>query len=84
MPDRYHNFWGGSQICGQSAPPVKATNGKKLEMLNYKFAWISDPAANTMQTALNHNHQTQKHQPQVLANVAHTKKCAVWQAPAGN
>ena len=43
---------GGSQICGQSAPPVKATNGEKLKMLNYKFACISDPAANTMQTAV--------------------------------
>ena len=52
MPDRYPHFWGGSQICTQSAPPVKATNGKKLKMLNCKFAWISDPAANTMQTAV--------------------------------
>ena len=51
MPDRYPHFWGGSQICGQSAPPVKGTNGKKLKMLNCKFACISDPAANTMQTA---------------------------------
>ena len=45
-------FGGGSQICGQSAPPVKATNGKKLKMLNCKFACISDPTANTMQTAV--------------------------------
>ena len=52
MPDRYPHFWGGSQICGQSAPPVKGTNGKKLKMLNFKFACISDPAANTMQTAV--------------------------------
>ena len=52
MPDRYPHFWGGSQICTQSAPPVKATNGEKLKMLNCKFAWISDPAANTMQTAV--------------------------------
>ena len=50
MPDRYPHFLGGSQICGQSAPPVKGTNGKKLKMLNFKFACISDPAANTMQT----------------------------------
>ena len=50
MPDRYPHFWGGSQICGQSAPPVKGTNGKKLKMLNCKFACISDPAANTMKT----------------------------------
>ena len=52
MPDRYPHFWGGSQICGQSAPPVKATNGEKLKMLNCKFSCISDPAANTMQTAV--------------------------------
>ena len=52
MPDRYPHFLGGSQICGQSAPPVKGTNGKKLKMLNCKFACISDPAANTMQTAV--------------------------------
>ena len=52
MPDRYPHFWGGSQICGQSAPPVKGTNGEKLKMLNCKFACISDPAANTMQTAV--------------------------------
>ena len=52
MPDRYPHFWGGSQICGQSAPPVKVTNGKILKMLNFKFACISDPAANTMQTAV--------------------------------
>ena len=50
MPDRYPHFWGGSQICTQSAPPVKATNGEKLKMLNCKFACISDPAANTTQT----------------------------------
>ena len=50
MPDHYPHFWGGSQICGQIAPPVKGTNGKKLKMLNCKFACISDPAANTMQT----------------------------------
>ena len=43
---------GGSQICGQSAPPGKGTNGKKLKILNFKFACISDPAANTMQTAV--------------------------------
>ena len=52
MPDRYPHFWGGSQICGQSAPPVKGTNGKKLKMLNCKFDCISDPAASTMQTAV--------------------------------
>ena len=52
MPDRYPHFWGGSQICGQSAPPVKGTNGEKLKMLNCKFSCISDPAANTMQTAV--------------------------------
>ena len=55
MPDRYPHFWGGSQICGQSAPPVKGTNGEKLKMLNCKFACISDPAANTMQTAVSDN-----------------------------
>ena len=54
MPDRYPHFWGGSQICGQSAPPVKATNGEKLKMLNCKFSCISDPAANTMQTTVIH------------------------------
>ena len=52
MPDRCPNFWGGSQICSQSAPPVKGTNEEKLKMLNCKFAWISDPAANTMPTAV--------------------------------
>ena len=52
MPDRYPHFWGVSQICGQSAPPVKGTNGKKLKMLSCKFACISDLAANTMQTAV--------------------------------
>ena len=52
MPDRYPHFFGGSQIWGQSAPPVKGTNGKKLKMLNFKFACISDPAANTMQTVV--------------------------------
>ena len=30
---------------------MKGTNGKKLKMLNCKFDCISDPAANTMQTA---------------------------------
>ena len=50
MADRYPHFWGGSQICTQGAPPVKATNGEKLKMLNCKFAFISDPAVNTMQT----------------------------------
>ena len=55
MPDGYPHFWGVSQICGQSAPPVKGTNGKKLKMLNCKFACISDPAANTMQTAVQCN-----------------------------
>ena len=50
MPDRYPHFWGGSQICTQGAPLVKATNGEKLKMLNCKSTWISDPAANTMQT----------------------------------
>jgi len=34
---------------------VKARNGKKLKMLNLKLAWISDPAANTMQTAVYSN-----------------------------
>ena len=52
MPDRYPHFWGSRQICGESAPPVNGTNGKKLKMLNFKFACISDPAANTMQTAV--------------------------------
>ena len=60
MPDRYPHFWGGSQICGQSAPPVKGTNGKKLKMLNFKFACISDPAANTMQTAVTHQRHSTK------------------------
>ena len=41
MPDRYPPFLGGSQICGQSAPPVKATNGEKLKMLNCKFAFFT-------------------------------------------
>ena len=52
MPERYPHFLGGSQICTQSAPPMKATNDKKLKMLNCKFAFISDLAANTMQTAV--------------------------------
>ena len=56
MPERYPHFWGGSQICSQSAPPVKATYGEKLKMLNCKFACISDPAANTMQTAVQRKH----------------------------
>ena len=43
---------GGSQKCTQGTPLVKARNSKKLKMLNLKFAWISDPAANTMQTAV--------------------------------
>ena len=46
---------GGSQICTQGAPPVKATNGEKLKMLNCKFAGISDPTANTMQTLVGYN-----------------------------
>ena len=50
MPDCSPHFRGGSQICTQSASPVKATNSEKLKMLNCKFACISDPAANTMQT----------------------------------
>ena len=50
MADRYPHFWGGSQICTQGALSLKTTNGEKLEMLNCKFACISDPAANTMQT----------------------------------
>ena len=50
MPDRYPHFLGGSQICTLSAPPVQATNGGKLNMLNCKFACILDPAADTMQT----------------------------------
>ena len=54
MPDRYPHFWGGSQICSQSAPPVKGTNGEKLKMLKCKFACISDPAANTMETVVTH------------------------------
>ena len=41
---------GGSQKCTQGTPLVKARNGKKLKMLNLKFAWISDPAANSRQT----------------------------------
>ena len=57
MPDRYPHFWGGNQICGQSAPPVKGSNGKKLKMLNFKFACISDLAANTMQTAVGVKHE---------------------------
>ena len=48
MPDRYPHFWGVAKF----APLVKATNGEKLKMLNCKFACISDPAANTMQTAV--------------------------------
>ena len=52
MPDLYPHFWGGSQICTQGAPPVKATNGEKLKMLNCKFAFISDLAANTMKTPM--------------------------------
>ena len=51
MPDRYPHFGGGgSQICTQGAPPVKATNGEKLKIINCKSTGISDPAANTMQT----------------------------------
>ena len=52
MPDHYPHFWGGSQICNQGAPLVKATNSEKLKMLNCKFACISYPSANTMQTAV--------------------------------
>ena len=43
---------GGSEKCTQGTPLVKARNGKKLKMLNLKFAWISDPAANSRQTAV--------------------------------
>ena len=52
MPNRYPHFRGGSQKCTQGTPLVKARNSKKLKMLNLKFAWISDLAANTMQTAV--------------------------------
>ena len=38
MPNRYPHFRGGV--------------AKKLKILNLKFAWISDPTANTMQTAV--------------------------------
>ena len=58
MPDRYPHFWRGSRICTQSAPPVKARNGEKLKMLNCKFACISDPAANTMQTSVQFKYKT--------------------------
>ena len=47
---------GGSQKCTQGTPLVKARNGKKLKMLNLKFAWISDPAANSRQTAVATKH----------------------------
>ena len=43
---------GGSQKCTQGTPLVKARNGKKLKMLNLKFAWISDPAADSRPTAV--------------------------------
>ena len=46
------HFIGGSQKCTQGTTLVKARNGKKLKMLNLKFAWISDPAANTKKTAV--------------------------------
>ena len=52
MPNRYPHFRGGSQKCSQSTPLVKARNGKIIKMLNLKFAWISDPAAYSMQTAV--------------------------------
>ena len=52
MNIHYSHFMGGSQKCTQGTPLVKARNSKKLKMLNLKFAWISDPAANTMQTAV--------------------------------
>ena len=52
MNIRYPHFMGGSQKCTQGTPLVKARNGKKLKMLNLKFAWISDPAANSRQTAM--------------------------------
>ena len=52
MPNQYPHFRGGSERCTQATPLVKARNGKKIKMLNLKFAWISDPAANTSQTAV--------------------------------
>ena len=52
MNIHYPHFMGGSQKCTQGTPLVKARNGKKLKMLNLKFAWILDPAANTRQTAV--------------------------------
>ena len=52
MNIHYPHFMGGSQKCTQGTPLVKARNGKKLKMLNLKFAWISDPAANSRQTAV--------------------------------
>ena len=47
---------GGIQKCIQGTPLVKARNSKKLNMLNLKFAWISDPAVNTMQTPVVYAH----------------------------
>ena len=52
MNIHYPHFMGGSQKCTQGTPLVKARNGKKMKMLNLKFAWISDPAANSRQTAV--------------------------------
>ena len=52
MNINYPHFMGGSQKCTQGTPLVKVRNGKKLKMLNLKFAWISDPAANSRQTAV--------------------------------
>ena len=82
---QYSNFWkaptviptfgGRSQICIQSAPPVKATNGEKLKMLNCKFACISDPAANTMRTAVteqNFNLQISTHHAEIAGKTMFT------------
>ena len=52
MPNQYPHFRGGSERCTQATPLVKARNGKQIKMLNLKFVLISDPAANTMQTAV--------------------------------
>ena len=52
MPDRYPHFWGVAKFAPRVHPRVKATNDEKLKMLNCKFASISDPTANTMQTGV--------------------------------
>ena len=82
MPDRYPHYWGGSQIWGQSAPPVIGTNGEKLKMLNWKFACISDPAANTMQTAVNYSNMNSRHEYMIILCTEYLKYIKVAAKPA--